>query len=75
MYGWVLAGLALGILVSSLIRRIPRSSLVEMTYITVASTVDEWRQRRKSPGPTPAAQAPAEEEKGLSAAASRFTLL
>ncbi len=40
MYVWVLAGLALGILVSSLIRRIPRSSLAEMIYITLAAVVE-----------------------------------
>jgi hypothetical protein len=74
MYGWILAGLFLGILVSSLIRRIPGSSLVEMTYITVAAVVDGWRQRRKSPGQAPPADVPVK-EKGLSAAASRFTLL
>ncbi len=74
MYGWILAGLALGILVSSLLRRIPRSSLAEMTYITLAAVVDEWRRKRKSLGQTPAVE-PSADEKRLGAAASRLTLL
>ncbi len=74
MYGWALAGLALGIVVSSLLRRIPRSSLAEMTYITLAAAVDDWRRKRKRSGQAPPPDPPAD-EKGLGAAASRFTLL
>ncbi len=74
MYGWILAGVALGILVSSLIRRIPRSSLAEMTYITFAAVVDEWRGKGKRSGQIPAVDSSADEKK-LGAAASRFTLL
>lgn len=74
MYVWVLAGVALSILVSSLLRRVPRSSLAEMTYITLAAVVDEGRQKRRSSRQAPVADSCAE-EKGLGAAASRFTLL
>lgn len=73
MYVWVLAGLALGILVSGLVRRIPHSSLAEMTYVTFAAAVDEWKLRRKKAGRKPAAE-PGMQEKRLRAAASRFTL-
>ncbi len=74
MYGWILAGLALGILLSSLFRRVPDGSLAEMTYITFVSVFDEWRGKRKSSGQTIAAE-PSAEQKRLSAAASRLNLL
>ncbi len=73
MYLWVLAGLALGILVSGLLRRVPHSSLVEMTYITFAAALDEWKQRRRR---VRQARPPESDfkEKRLRAAASRFSL-
>lgn len=73
MYVWVLAGLALGILLSSLARRIPHSPLAEMTYITMAAAIDEWRKKRKIPGQVSDPESHPQ-EKRLRAAANRFTL-
>ncbi len=69
MYVWLLAGVALGILVSNLVRRIRHSSLAEMSYITLLAVVDEWKRKRKL------ARAPNSEAKparrGLRAAVGR----
>lgn len=73
MFAWLLAGVALGILLSSLIRRIPDSSLAELTYITVLSTWKHWRQKRKASMPAPAGE-PRIEARGWRAAAGRFNL-
>ncbi len=74
MYGWILAGLALGILLSSLFRRVPDGSLAELTYITFVSVFDEWRGRRKNSGQIAAVERSAD-EKRLGAAANRLTVL
>ncbi len=73
MIVWVLAGLVLGVLLSSLLRRIAHSSLAEMTYLTFVSILDQRRQRTP---PKPRVVAEAEQAReSLSAAAGRISLL
>ncbi len=72
MYVWLLAGVALGILVSDLVRRIPESSLAEMSYITVLAVFNEWKRKRK-PTKGPSTEA-SPERRGLRAAVGRISL-
>jgi hypothetical protein len=72
MYVWLLAGLALGVVLSSLVRRIPESTFAELTFITLLSTWDEWRKERNR---VKAARTdPTPQPSKLRAAAGRFSL-